>query len=252
MRPTSELSHPSSGVPVKPIPWLFGRGGCDRALICLAINGPLTVRELGRATGIDAHKTWNIVERLRLCGLVVKREVSGARKYVSINRRLPIYRALMKLRLTLDWNWPATRYRNYIARWRMPFDSEMNTRRLDEIFQSTVRSRSLLFVAASGETNLKSIYTILGLTMTSVCLAVNHWEKQGVLRSRRFKRHRLTSLDPRFIVAKELRGLLRAIVAASPEHDALRAASRTKQRTFLKAAGANIHIPQRVARNKTR
>jgi hypothetical protein len=35
-------------------------------MIALAINGPKHVRALGRAIGSDSHKTWSMVEVLRL------------------------------------------------------------------------------------------------------------------------------------------------------------------------------------------
>jgi biotin operon repressor len=220
------------------LPWLFRRGGCDRALICLAVNGNLTVRELARATKTDSHKMWDIVERLRRSGLAVKRDRPGGRKYVSLNRNLPIYLPLRKLLLALDHHWPARRYANKTARWYMPHDSALTHDRLDYMFQSPVRSRILLFVAAVGETNLSTIYTLLGIGTTSAWLAVNHWERQRLLRSRRFKKHRLLSLNPDFVVAKELKALLRTIIASSIEYDELRAAARRQLRPILKAAGS--------------
>jgi hypothetical protein len=222
------------------LPWLFRRGGCDRALICLAVNGNLTVRELARATKTDSHKMWDIVERLRRSGLAVKRDRPGGRKYVSLNRNLPIYLPLRKLLLALDHHWPARRYANKTARWYMPHDSALTHDRLDYMFQSPVRSRILLFVAAVGETNLSTIYTVPGLGTTSTWLAVNHWEKRHVLQSRRFKEHRLISLDPTFVVASELKALLRGIIATSAEYNELRAAARSQLRPVLNAAGSYI------------
>ena len=222
------------------MPWIFRHGGCDRALICLAVNGPLTVRELGRAIDSDSHTTWDIVERLREAGMVVKRDEPGGRKYVALNRRLPIYRPLRRLLLAPDRYWPATRDGEHIARWRMPFDSNVTTERMDHIFQSPVRSRVLLFVAAVGECDMKTIYDTLGMNSGSVTYVVNHWEKQGVFRSRIFKRHRLVSLDPGFIVAKELTALLREIVVRAPEYRGLRAAVRPKMRALLNSPQKQI------------
>lgn len=209
------------------------------------------MRELGRETKIDSHKIWDIVERLRQRGLVVKRQIPGGRKYVFLNRRLPIYRTLLNLLKALDHHWPTRRYRVYVARWRMPFDKSLTTERLDYMFQGPVRSRILLFVAAVGETDLTTIYNLLGLSRDSAWLAVNHWQKQSVLRDRRFKTRRLISLDPTFVVAKELRALLRTIIATSEEYDALRAAARKTLRPILKAAGANVNIPRRRASRST-
>jgi hypothetical protein len=220
--------HAQAGFHHSGLPWLFGRGGRDRALISLAINGPLTVRELARATEIDPHKMWDMIQRLRLSGLVVKREMPGGRKYVSINRRLPIYRTLMNLLIALDRISPTERCSGYTARWRMPFDRELTDERLDNVFQSPLRSRILLFVATVGEADMQTIYRSLGLGKVSSTLAINHWQKQGVLRSQWHKRHRLISLDPNFIVAPQLLALLRAIIATADEYKALRAATRRK------------------------
>lgn len=55
-----------------------------------------------------------------------------------------------------------------------------------------------------------------GLGAPSTAHAVNNWEKQGVLRTRSFKRHRLVSLDPNFVVAKVLKVLLREIIPRTP------------------------------------
>jgi hypothetical protein len=224
--------------PHTPIPWIFRRGGCDRVLICLAVNGPMTVRELGRAIRSDSHKTWDMVERLRKSGLVVKRDYAGGRKYVALNRQLPIHRPLLRLLLALDRHWPGQRINRTTARWHMPFDRNLTTERMDHIFQSPVRSRILLFISAVGETDMSTIYKLLGLGTVSTMLIVNHWEKQGIVCTRWFKKHRLVKLDPEFIVAKELKALIREIVVHSEEYRTLRAVARARLRKILKAANA--------------
>lgn len=228
------------------MPWIFGRGGADRALICLAINGPLTVRELGRTTNIDSHKMWDIVERLRSGGLVVKRDRPGGRKYVALNRGSSTYPALLKLLKALDRRWPARRCQAFTARWRMPYDKALTNERLDHIFQSPLRSRTLLFVAAAGETDLSTIYELLGLSTRSASMAVDHWESRGVFKFRRFKAHRLISLNPSFVVAAELKSLLRAIIAATDEYHALRMAARRRLRRLLKLVGTTHQTTRRV------
>lgn len=219
-----------------PLPWIFRRGGCDRVLICLAVNGPMTVRELGRAIKSDSHKTFDMVERLRAAGLVVKRDLPGGRKYIALNRRLPIYRSLVRLLLSLDKHWPAKRIAHTAARWNMPFDRALTTLRMDNVFQSPVRSRVLLFIAAVGETDMSTIYKLLGLGSVSTMYIVNHWERQGVVRTRWFKSHRLVKLDSRFVVAKELKALLREIVVHSDEYRTLRKIARARLRKIIKAA----------------
>jgi hypothetical protein len=220
-----------------PLPWVFRRGGCDRVLICLALNGPMTVRELSRAIESDSHKTFDMVERLRKSGLVVKRDHGGGRKYVALNRQLPIYRSLHRLLLALDKHWPAKRI-NTVARWHMPFDRALTTQRMDNIFQSPARSRILLFISAVGETDMTTMYKLMGLGSVSTMYIVNHWEKQGIVRTRWFKRHRLVRLNPKFIVAKELKALLREIIVHLSEYRTLRKIARARLRKTLKAANS--------------
>lgn len=200
----------------KTLPHLFGRGGRDRALISLAMNGPMTVRELGRAIGSDSHKTWNMVEVLKRSGLVVKRERAGGRKYVAINRASPIYDELMALLRAMDKYWPAKRVSQPRYRWAMWNDKGAITdARLAEMFYSPVRSKTLLFVACAGVTNLSMIYISLKLGSVSAMYAVGHWERQGVIRSIAHRRHRLITLDEQFPVAGELHTLLEALVKNS-------------------------------------
>lgn len=217
------------------IPHLFGRGGRERVLICLAANGPMHVRHIARTIGSDSHKVWNMVEQLQIAGLVVKRERAGGRKYVALNRRSPIYRPLLRLLLALDKHWPAKRITHTVVRWNMPFDRALTTQRMDHIFQSPVRSRILLFISAVGETDMSTIYRLLGLGSVSTMYIVNHWEKQGIVRTRWSKTHRLVRLDPKFIAAKELKALLREIVVHSDEYRMLRKVARARLRKLTKA-----------------
>lgn len=234
-RPTSPKApkHKAADPNAAPshIPHLFGRGGRERVLICLAANGPMHVRHIARTIGSDSHKVWNMVEQLQISGLVVKRDRAGGRKYVALNQRSPIHRPLLRLLLALDEHWPAQRI-DKIARWHMPFDRALTAQRTDRIFQSPERSRVLLFIAAAGETDMTTIYKLLGLGSVSTMYIVNHWQKQGVLRSRWFKTHRLVSLDPSFIVAKELKALLREIIVRSDEYQSLRKIARAGAQNY--------------------
>lgn len=208
------------------LPYLFGRGGRDRALIALAVNGPMHVRALGRAIGSDAHKTWDMVERLRRSGIVIKRDRAGGRKYAGLNKELPAYPPLLRLLLALDRHWPAQRVDQPRYRWAMPYDDVISEVRLDHIFQGPVRSRTLLFIAALGVTDMSTMYEALGLGTVSALYAVNHWEREGVVHTRTCGRHRLVRLDPGFVVAEELRDFLVALVQNSTEYKALADAAR--------------------------
>ncbi len=211
------------------IPHLFGRGGRERALICLAVNGPLTVREIARAIGSDSHKTWNMVKYLEQCGLVVKRSRAGGRKYVALNRKLPVYRRLVGLLLALNQHWPAIAIEKPTYRWSMWSDEGTITPfRLDYMFYSPVRSRILLYIAAIGTTDMISMYNALGIGSVSALYGVNHWEREGIMQSRYRSRHRLVSLNASYLVYEELKYLLRGLISYSDEYRAFRALARSR------------------------
>ncbi len=52
----------------------------------------------------------------------------------------------------------------------------------------------------------------------SALYAVNHWEREGVVRTRSHGRHRFVSLNPDFAVAAELAGFLMALLCQSDEY----------------------------------
>ncbi len=81
--------------PLCRLPRLFGVGGRDRVLICLAVNGAMYVRQIGRLAGIDSHKCFDMIGRLADAGLVVKRNREGGRKYAALNRGLRCYPQLL-------------------------------------------------------------------------------------------------------------------------------------------------------------
>jgi biotin operon repressor len=214
------------------VPHLFGRGGVERVLTCLAVNGPMHVRQIARTIGSDSHKVWNMVESLREINVVVKREQGGGRKYAALNRDLPIYRPLYRLLIAMDKYWPVPRIDRQTARWRMPFNDDMEQKLFDELFQGQVRSRVLLLIAAIGLTDQKNIYNLLGLGTVSTLYAVNHWERQGVLKSIYVKSSRLVTLNREFECAAELKTLLLEMVKHSGELLALRKIGRKRMRKF--------------------
>ena len=191
-------------------------------LVCLAVNGPMHVRHIARIIESDSHKTYDMVERLIESGLVIKRFHEGGRKYVYLNRKLPVYRSLLKLLLKLDEHWPVERVEKSVARWYMPFDDDMAPARMDNVFQSPIRSRVLTFIAASGLTDMTRIVAVTQLGSVSVLYAVNHWEREGIVKTKMVKNHRMVTLNPQFEAAKELAAFLRVMVSRLPEYRGLR------------------------------
>jgi hypothetical protein len=197
IRTSKEAARPRR--PPSRLPHLFGQGGRDRALIALAVNGPMHVRALGRAIGSDSRPVWHMDERLREAGLVVKRDRAGGRKYVAINKRLPVYQELLGLLFALDERWPSTRVEQPTYRWAMwDDDRSMFEDHMERTFQSVVRSRILLYVAAAGTTNMQDMYESLGMGSVSALYAVNHWERERIIRTVRSGRNRVVLLDARF------------------------------------------------------
>jgi hypothetical protein len=82
-------------------------------------------------------------------------------------------------------------------------------------FQSPVRSRILLMVAAVGLSDMVRVYQTLGIGDVSALYAVNHWEREGVIRTRQMGRHRMVALNPGFPASTQLRALLEALVRES-------------------------------------
>ncbi len=210
----------------------------------------MTVREIGRAIGSDSHKTWTMAEYLVRTGLVVKRNRRGGRKYVALNRRLPIYRGLLALLLALDKRWPAKHVDQPSYRWKMwNDDGALTPMRLDLIFFSPVRSRVLLLVTAIGTSNMSTIYDLLGIGSVSALFAVNHWEREGVITSQWVGRHRLVCLNQKYPAFRELRSLLAGLVSHSDEYRAYRRLGRARMKPILE----NLLDPDpRLSRRRVR
>lgn len=223
--------------PAARLPHLFGRGGRDRALIALAVNGALHVRHLARLIGSDSHKTWNMVERLLQSRIVVKRTREGGRQYVQINQGLHAQRALMRLLLAMDRIWPAKRAARKVKRWHMPFSSTMTDKHREEIFHSRVRSRVLLYVQAVKRTNMIDMYHALRMNSVTALYVVNFWEREGVLRTYALGVHRIVELNPEFAVAKELRAFLEALVQQSRRYLWHRELGRKRARQYRPGKG---------------
>ena len=206
-------------------PHLFGRGGRDRVLTCIAVNGPLHVRAISRLIGSDSRKTFDMVRQLEEAGLVLKRNDTGARRIVALDKQMGLlYFKLRDLLLALDEHWPVKRtdetpfYPKAQMRGTTPLDDD----RIERWFTSVPRSRTLLYVAAVGRTNMSDLSVRANVGPGSALNAVNFWERQGVLRSDVFGIHRVVELNEAFPVADELWRVLNALVSRSEKYAELR------------------------------
>ncbi len=73
---------------------------------------------------------------------------------------------------------------------------------------------------------------MLGLGRVSALYSVNHWEREGVVKSERIGQHRIVRLDPDFVLAKEFKALLREIIIHSDEYHTLRSVVKAKMKAI--------------------
>lgn len=212
-------------------PRLFGRGVRDRVLMTLAVNRrPLYVAELVQLLRTNGRKVRKSLTVLETCGLVVRAHAStpGLGRFVRLNRGFPAARELLTLLRALERRCPQPRAarpgrvaervalrRARTLRNPVPF----STVNLDRIFYSKVRTRSLLAIAASHSTDVSHIAITFVERRNSVWNAVEHWEREGIVRSVVIGRRRALELDPGYYAAKELRLFLKALRRIAGEYD---------------------------------
>jgi len=203
----------------------------DRLLMMLAVNSrPLYVSELAGFLRSDERKIRNTLSVLIDCGIVVRDKLSSSGRYLSLNKGLSAYRELLALLQALAVrhpqavaNKPARRAERLALRdldliWHVgPYPAAT----FDRLFYSKVRTRVLLAISATGSTDVTDIDLVFSESKRSVWNAVNHWQREGVVRSRVVGRRRALDLDPTFYAAKELRAFLRAIRRVAGEYDRL-------------------------------
>lgn len=209
----------------------------------------MTVRELARALGCDSHAAWKMVAGLLDAGLLVKRDRPGGRKYVAVNRAFPAYTDLMALLAKIASHYPPPTTTVPGFRWGLQTDtSTFPSKRLDLIFASPVRSRVLLLIAASGSIVTSDVADLLGLDAVSAMYAVNHWERERVIRSRYIKRCRILSLDDRWFAATELRALLTTLTLHNSEYGGLGAIARQRHSLAVATGQRKNRKPEREAK----
>lgn len=212
-------------------PRLFGRGVRDRVLMTLAVNHrPLYVAELVQLLGTNGRKVRKSLAVLETCGLVVRARgtTPGIGRFVRLNQGFPAARELLTLLRALERRCPqprtacpvrvAERVALRRAR-RLRNPGPFSTTDLDRIFYSKVRTRSLLAIAASHSTDVSDIAFTFVERRNSVSNAVEHWEREGVVRSVIIGRRRALELDPEYHAANELRLFLKALRRIAGEYD---------------------------------
>lgn len=198
------------------LPVLFGKGGRDRLLVCLAVNGSLRVRTLAEAIGSDPSRVIEMIKHLEQRGLVMTSRAPGY-SYTAINVKLPVYESLLLLCCALDSICPAPRRSAQVPQ-RDEWTSTAHAR-LNEIFSSIPRSKVLLFVAKRGPVELNAIRKELGFRSLQTKQTVAHWEREGVFKITAVDGRKLVELDDQFPAAKPLLDLLHEITTRTPARD---------------------------------
>jgi DNA-binding MarR family transcriptional regulator len=208
---------------LQPMPALFGSSERTLIVSMFAVNGPMTVRELARARNVDSSTTFRTVERLIRCGLLVKRQRVGGRKYVSFNRA---HIAAAELRSLLDvlakhYGTPHADQPRY--RHGLPLDRDTSPPLAEKLmFGSSLRSRMLVLLAATGEADETQVRRLLAVNALSLEYASKALIATGVLCGRKVGSRFVLSLAEGYVGASEFKTLLLRLVEEAPSYQTLR------------------------------
>lgn len=196
--------------PLATLPILFGRGGRDRVLLCLALNGPQRIQTIGSAIGSHPSRVIGMVAQLTAQGLTMTARTPGY-SYVALNDRSQIHGALRDFLIALGTVWRVPRRQPEYPKlldWRAT-----NSTEYADVFCSAARSKVLLILAAHDELPLSDARQKSGLPLYHLRKIVAYWEAQGVLASRYVGTEQYVRLDESLPGAQPLRALLREINA---------------------------------------
>lgn len=187
---------------------LVGPPPMQRALITLAINGPLQPSALlGSAGAVSVEGSLDLLERE---GIIAIRSKPRTR-IISLNAAYPVYREFRALLLSLG-NAGLVPPKPDLADERGNFSPE-------RLFTQGTRSEVLIMVGAcrKGEIEISSLSRLLPqYDRGSIRKALLKFRSQGILRSRTWKGLHLYSLDPAYPQWRALKRLLDAIAVQWP------------------------------------
>jgi len=189
------------------------------------------VQELSTMVAADTRKVRNNLALLERQGVVVRATTTdGVGRFAAIRRDNPLYRPLLALleRMAAESPQPhaSTKPLRTAERLRLGlFEKTMRrgTTPIDDhdLFQTRIRTRVLLAIAACGETDAVDLAGLLIEDDRSVWNVVNHWEREGIVRSEPRGRRRVLFLNDQWCAAPELRHLLNAMLRSKPQYRAL-------------------------------
>lgn len=199
--------------------------------MAVAVNRPMHVQELSTVVAADMRKVRNNLALLERQGVLVRaRTTDGVGRFAAIRRDNPLYRPLLALLERMEAESPqpraSTKPLRTAERLRLGlFEKTMRrgTTPIDDhdLFQTRIRTRVLLAIAACGETDAVDLAGLLIEDERSVWNVVNHWEREDIVRSEPRGRRRVLLLNDRWYAARELRHLLGAMLRSQPQYRGL-------------------------------
>ena len=200
-----------------PPPPLFASSARTQILLALHANGPMTVREAARLRKTDSATTFRSVERLIVCGLIVKRDRPGGRKYVAINKSHFAAKELNFLLDVLNNRFPIPEIEQARVRRGLPTDRDPKPPILElSMFGSSIKSRILLMVAIAGEADEQQLARSLCVSASQIWSALRSITKAKLLTERRVGVRRVVSLSTQYPGAQEFISFLLAVTRGKP------------------------------------
>jgi len=194
----------------------------------LAVNDrPLALAELCRALSSDQRKVRNTLAVLTELGVVANAFPAPNYRFIALNRAFPAYPPLLRLLRVLERDCPQERLgkpprtAERLALRGLNVVGSSELRNLDRLFHTPGRTRVLLYIAAADSTDVSDVCRTMGYDNISVWNVANHWQREGVIRSRILGRRRVLELDPAYSAATELRRFLNRLVVVTEEYAAL-------------------------------
>ena len=205
------------------MPPLFFSSAQTQILVMIGANGPMTVREMARARSVDSASTFRTTERLERSGLVVKRELPGGRKYISVNRSHVAYRNLSRLLEVLVDHYQIPRVAQARYRHGLPLERDPSPAlQEDKMFGSVLRSRLLVLLAAVEEADVTQLGRLLGANRCSVDYTAHALLKSRLLLAETVGIRNVYRLNDNFVGAQEYTAFLSRLLREAPVYSILK------------------------------
>lgn len=199
------------------LPALFGSSARTQILLALHANGPMTVREVARLRKTDSATTFRSVERLIACGLIVKRDRPGGRRYIAIDKSHFAAKELGALLDTLNLHFAIPNIEQARIRRGLPTDRDPKPPILElSMFGSSIRSRIMLMLAVAGEADEQQLARSLAVAHTLIWSALRTIANAKLLSEKRVGARRVVSLSTRYPAAEEFIVFLKAVARGKP------------------------------------